>query len=177
MQSIATFPKQLFRHFPIYRLSLQAVLLVCFLLSTSVLIQKTEQIQHSCQPMIQWTDKLPPACTKPDSEKSCVSNSDCPKQPPPPSNLSATTKQKNHQTNSNVALPPHPNDLSATTGQKKLLDESKCCHKPKPSIIPDVIGITAGAVAATGLAVVGTPVAAVLGGGFAIWLAVRTVLS
>jgi hypothetical protein len=40
----------------------QAILLICFLLWTPLLVAETLQVQNSCHPMINWSKELPPEC-------------------------------------------------------------------------------------------------------------------
>ncbi|MEG3837906.1 hypothetical protein QUA46_28255 [Microcoleus sp. MON2_D6] len=40
----------------------QAILLICFLLWTPLLIAETLQVQNSCDPMIHWSKELIPKC-------------------------------------------------------------------------------------------------------------------
>lgn len=144
MQFISEFPKQRFRQmYRIYRLSIQTVLLLCFLLLTFALIQETWQSQHSCQPMIEWSGELPSAClTKSSSPQPYKSDPSYPKPKPP------------------LPCKSVPN----------------CISEEPPLPPPDVIGIAAGTVAATGLVIVGTPMAVAVVAGFTIWLALRTIL-
>ena len=41
---------------------LKTILLVCLIISTSLLVRQTLQIQHSCNPMIHWSGELPLEC-------------------------------------------------------------------------------------------------------------------
>jgi hypothetical protein len=105
------------------RLLLPILLIVSF---TLVLTVHTLHLQHSCHPLLKWTDVTTEQCPSP-----------LPTPPPPPP----------------VIDPPSP-DLS-----------------------PDLVSIAVGAVAATGLAIAGAPVAVVMGAGFVVWLIARSLIS
>lgn len=51
------------------RYRFQAILVLCFLVWTPLLITETLQIQHSCHPMILFSNKLPEQC-----QQSLISN-------------------------------------------------------------------------------------------------------
>ena len=110
----------------------------------------TLELQHSCHPLLEWTEVS--------SLPGCLSEPDLPK-PTDGGNYKSESKtdgSDDHRTD--PAKSPDGNnggDIQGKGAQK------------------DLVGLAVGAVAATGLAIIGAPVAIVVGTGFAIYLVAR----
>ncbi|WP_427160915.1 hypothetical protein ACQFX9_04620 [Aliinostoc sp. HNIBRCY26] len=136
----------------------QAILIVCFLIWTSLLATTTLKVQHSCHPMIHWSGDLPIDCMERSGQK--VSST-------PKENSTTQTQPKYQNKTETSNYPKIPSKKSSDTHILAKINNN-----------PDV---TAGAIAigvATSIALIASsPLAVVLGSGFVTWLAIRTVLS
>ncbi len=141
----------------ILRSHFKAILLVCLLTWTVLLVTTTLQVQHSCNPMIHWSGDLPKECLK-----------------KPNQILSSNIKQ-------NKIIQIQPNSQHKHETSNLLKNPSK----NSPDTVwenleksPDVTAGTIAIGAATGMALIGSaPIAVIIGVGFVTWLAIRTVLS
>ncbi|VEP16634.1 conserved hypothetical protein [Hyella patelloides LEGE 07179] len=163
------------------------VIAICLLTWTSLLVTKTLQIQHSCQPMIHWGGELPTKC------QVAIKNSFNSAQ------IKQLSPQKLTQTEPIISIPKlqeksqiiqntdksQPNNVADNSHTLEIADNSTQTESETKldRVInsiqenPDVAGGVAGGVAAAGLAALSSiapPVAIAVG--FVIWLATRTIL-
>ncbi|MBD2413485.1 hypothetical protein FACHB389_30290 [Nostoc calcicola FACHB-389] len=170
MQILTNFPSLIDRWL---RYKFQTILVVCFLLWTSLLVIETLQIQHSCHPMIHWSGTLPKEC----QPKLLQFNSSSSKKPETRRDRSQEQKQiaKSDRSPSPKPSPtpqPHTPSISPPPKLPEREDVLKIV-KEHPDITGGVIGIgVASLVAVIG----GVPLAVAVGIGAAVWLAIKTVL-
>lgn len=127
----------------------QPFILLCFLIWTPLLITETLQVQHSCYPMIHWTGEFSPECRS--------------KYKPQP------TEAK--YSKANPAIPPTRTSYSSPSSSSVQHSGSSSSN------VGDIAGGIVGMAGATGAAIAGAPVAAVVGIGIALWFFIRSIMS
>lgn len=165
---------------------LQAAFIIVFLIWTPLLVAETLQVQHSCHPMINWSNTLPGECESPqpkpklEKDKSVVA-----------SGLEKPVKQQKNDSSkekkpivespkpSPTPTPPIPDtpSPSRTTKQPNQIEKIKELAKDNP----EITGATVGIGIAVGVAIVASaPIVVTVGVGLAtgaaVWSAIKTVL-
>jgi cytoskeletal protein RodZ len=195
MQNLTNFPNLIDRWL---RYRFQTILVVCFLLWTPFLVAKTLQVQHSCYPMIHWSDTLPDECQAKVSE---------PKSHP---SEKAKTQQVRSEEQKQIAQRDHSPSLKPSPTSQEQNQIAQCDRSPfskpsstpqpqisnesptpqqteKPNPIEEAIktakehpdiagGVIAIGVASTVAVVASAPLVLAAGIGAAVWFAIRTVL-
>jgi hypothetical protein len=133
---------------------LKTILLICLISFTSLLVRQTLQVQHSCNPMIHWSGKLPTECQV--AVKTNFDSFD---------NFSYPRKQESEL-------------LQQQTQITQKIEEYE-----SPNINSDLLGFTAGVatgagvvVAAGATSVFSIPAAGAVLTGMGVWYVIKTVL-
>lgn len=135
------------------------LLIICAALLTT----HTISLQNSCTPLLEGTDI---------SARNCpVKFADSSSKTPEPA---SEGNEKGHKPFLSIVRPPHGKDEATPPATEPPATESPVT---RPPINKDLIGLTAGSVAAVGLAVAEAPVLVIAGVGFGVWLAARSLLS
>lgn len=176
MKSLTQTPKNLLRNW--FSNPFQAILIIFFLIWTPPLIFETLQIQHSCHPMINWSNTLPSKCNSSQSKLNEKDKSLVAHRP-------ETEKQKTQQKSDNVKeqksnhtpQTPDTSSLSTSTKQPNQIEKSIELVKDNPEITAATVGI---GIAATLAIVASAPLVVCVGFGLlasaAVWYGVQTVL-
>lgn len=132
------------------------ILSIVMLISWAVLLTThTILLQHSCTPLLEWTDI---------SARDCSTN---------PSSKPSPELEKPLKNPSNKPKPPNSHPIEGNKPKDVEVD-----HEPDSGKgVKEIASVAAGSIAAVGLAVIEAPVLVVAGVGFFVWLAARTLLS
>ena len=169
MQILTNFPSLIDRWL---RYQFQTILVVCFLLWTSLLVIETLQIQHSCHPMIHWSGTLPVEC----QPKLLQFNSSSSKKPETRRARSQEQKQIAKSDRRTPLPKPSPTPHRQTPSippppQSPEREDVLKIVKEHPDITGGVIGIGVASIVAI---IGGVPLAAAVVVGAAVWLAIQT---
>lgn len=171
---------------------LKTILLVSLISFTTLLVRQTLQLQHSCNPMINYSGKLPAECQI--AAKTSLNNFDnlsypekeelkTPKQeiklPIPEPFVNTDDSQLNKVTNiPQVTKPKIADKISQSEPKDRSNPVGEFVDKHSDDIVGAVAGVAGGvAIAAAGAtAAFSIPVAGAVLIGLGIWYAIRTVL-
>ena len=158
----------------------RSIITVCVITFTSVLVTKTWQIQHSCDPMIHWSGEFPAECQI--ATKDNFNSRDREKSPqniskPQPNNI-ARDSQASTAPDSQAS----PSERSKNNTDSESTNQSnpviKFVNEHTDDIVGGVAGIAGGVgtvAAASATAAFSVPVAGAVLIGLGIWLAIRSI--
>jgi hypothetical protein len=161
----------------------QAILIIVFLIWTPLLVTGTLEIQHSCHPMINWSNTLPSECNSPQSKFNEKDKSLPTRRPKKPRKQQ---KNDNFKEQKPIAQSPKPSPTpqthdtsspSTTTKQPNQIEKMIELAKDNPEIAGATIGIGIAVGVAT---IASAPIVVTVGVGLAtsaaVWSAIKTVL-
>jgi len=166
---------------------LKTILLICLISFTSVLVRQTLQVQHSCNPMINWSGDLPAECQI--AIKTSFENfDDFSSQPKKELKISKQQPQIVQKT-----IQPEPKNITPTPQvaetiiSESVQSESQTQSNSVGQFIDehsdDIVGVIAGTAvgvgsvaAASATAAFSLPVTGAVLVGLGIWYVIRTVL-
>lgn len=181
MKSLTQIPKNLLSNW--FSNPFQAILIVFFLVWTPLLVAGTLQVQHSCHPMINWSNTLPAECNSSQSkfnekDKSLVAHRPETEKPKKQQKSDSSKEQKS------IAQLPKPSPTptpqtpdTSSTKQPNQIEKTIELAKDNPEITGAIVGI---GIAATLAIVASAPLVVCVGFGLltsaAVWYGVQTVL-
>lgn len=132
------------------RYQFSTILLACLILWTPVLTWETIEVQHSCHPLVNWSNQTLKECT-------------------PPIDLGKKKDPKVISGKPNTTSDSKPTIDTSESVKKSPIEQAKE-HR-------DLAGATAGIAAGAVAAIASAPAAVAVGVGFLFWLVIRSALS
>lgn len=187
MKSLTQTPKNLLTNW--FGNPFQAIIIGLFLIWTPLLVAGTLQVQHSCHPLINWSNTLPSECNSSQSKpKSEPLKKDKPLVAISPEKPLKQQKSDNYNEQKPIAQLPKPSATptpqtpatsppSTTTKQSNQIEKMIELAKDNPEITGATIGIGIAVGVAT---IASAPLVVTVGVGLAtsaaVWSAIKTVL-